>query len=312
MVFAGYAINMFAVPALALAGNWPVAAALMIAERTGRAIRKPSVETLISYSGKEIGQGWVFGLNEALDQLGATVGPLIVALVLFLKGSYKDGYAVLLISALLCIGTLIVARLLFPKPEELEKKVATPLETKGFPKTYWLYVVAGALIAAGFVDFSLIAFHFQKTGSVTGEFIPISYAMAMAIAGISALIFGRLLDRVGYTIIIIAFFLSAFFAPFVFLGKLFLALVGMVLWGIGMGAQDSLLKASLANIISKEKRSTAFGLFDTSFGFAWFLGSASMGLLYAKSLTGVIVFSVVLQLAALPVFILAARRRNKS
>src|SRR5258708_20866526 len=77
VTFVGYVVNMLAVPALALAGNWPMAAALIIAERTGRAIRRPAVETMISYAGKEIGHGWVFGLHEALDQGVATFGPLI-------------------------------------------------------------------------------------------------------------------------------------------------------------------------------------------------------------------------------------------
>lgn len=302
--FIGYSINMLAVPALALAGNWPVAAALMIAERTGRAIRKPSMETMVSFTGKELDSGWVFGLNEFLDQFGATLGPLIVALVLFLKGSYKSGYAMLLISALLCLATLVIARLLFPKPEDLDKKEVKGLETKGFSKAYWLYVVAGALIAAGFVDFSLIAFHFQKTASVATQWIPILYAVAMAVAGVSSLFFGRLLDKVGFIVTPIAFFLGAFFAPFVFLGKFLLAFIGMILWGIGMGAQDSLLKAVLSNLVSKEKRSTAFGVFDTSFGIAWFLGSATMGILYTTSIPAMIIFSVVLQLAALPVFII--------
>src|SRR5947207_15803137 len=166
VTFFGYAVNMLAVPALALAGNWPVAAALVIAERTGRAIRSPSVEAMISYAGKEIGHGWVFGLNEALDQGGATVGPLIVALVLYLKGGYRYGFAVLLLSALLCLGTLVLARILYARPHELEGNKAQPLSGKGFPKTYWLYVAAGAFIAAGFADFALISFHFQKSATV--------------------------------------------------------------------------------------------------------------------------------------------------
>ena len=203
--FIGYAINMLAVPALALAGNWPTAAALMIAERTGRAIRKPSVETMLSFSGKEIGSGWVFGLNEFFDQFGATVGPLVVASVLFLKGSYRSGYAVLLISALLCLGMIVVARLLFPKPQELDKQEAVGLEAKGFSRAYWLYVLAGGLVAAGFADFSLIAFHFEKTASVPVPWIPILYAVAMATAGISALFFGRLLDKIGFKSLVVAF-----------------------------------------------------------------------------------------------------------
>ena len=308
--FVGYAINMLAVPALALAGNWPIAAALMIAERTGRAIRKPSIETMLSFSGKEMGSGWVFGLNEFLDQFGATIGPLIVAWVLFLKGSYKDGYAALLISALLCLGILVVARILYPKPQDLDKQEAVGLQTKEFTNYYWLYVLAGALIAAGYADFSLIAFHFQKTASVSMSWIPILYAVAMAMAGISSLLFGRLLDKAGFKISLLAFFLGALFAPFVFLGQFLLAFIGMVLWGIGMGAQESLLKATLANMVSKERRSTAFGVFDTGFGIAWFLGSAAMGILYTISIPALIVFSVGLQLAALPVFVLATKKQT--
>ncbi|HLK56930.1 MAG TPA: MFS transporter [Chthonomonadaceae bacterium] len=301
VTFTGYLINMLAVPALALAGNWPVAAALIVAERTGRAIRRPAVEAMISYTGKSLGSGWVFGLNEAMDQGGATVGPLIVALVLYLKGGYRHAFAILLVSALLCLSTLTLARLFYPHPHELEEKPAQSIETRGFSRAYWLYLGAGALIAAGFADFSLIAFHFQKAGSVPRDLIPVFYAVAMAWGAVASLIFGRLFDRMGRSAVLVAFFLSALFAPLVFLGGLVLALIGMMLWGIGMGVQDSLLKAILTAVVPKEKRSTAFGLFDTGFGIAWFLGSAAMGLLYDRSIPGLIAFSVILQLAALPV-----------
>jgi predicted MFS family arabinose efflux permease len=252
----------------------------------------------------------VFGLNEALDQGGATVGPLIVALVLYLRGGYRYGFAVLLLSALLCLGTLVVARLLYPRPHELEEKSVNSLQTKGSSRAYWLYVIAGAFIAAGFADFALIAFHFQKAGSLSSNVIPVFYAVAMGAGAIAALLFGRLLDRIGFLTLIVAFLLSALFAPFVFLGGAWIALIGMMLWGIGMGAQDSLLKAVLTKVVSAGKRSTAFGLFDTVFGVAWFLGSAAMGLLYDKSLSSLIIFSVVLQLAALPVFFWG-RRESK-
>lgn len=306
--FVGYAINMLAVPALALAGNWPVAAVLIVAERTGRAIRKPAVETMLSFAGKEMGSGWVFGLNEFLDQFGATLGPLIVAWVLFTKNSYKYGYGILLISALLCMAMLVTVRLFFPKPQDLDKKEAAGLETKGLTNIYWLYLSGGALIAAGFADFALIAFHFDKTNSVSMHWIPILYALAMAAAGISSLIFGRLLDKIGPKVMLTAFFLGAFFAPFVFLGKFILITIGMILWGIGLGAQESLLKAMLANVVSRDKRSTAFGVFDTGFGIAWFLGSAIMGILYVKSIAALIIFSVVLQVAALPIFVVAINK----
>src|SRR5256714_5991033 len=134
VIVVGYVINMLAVPALALAGNWPLASVLIIAERTGRGIRKPAVDAMLSYAGKSIGRGWVFGLNEGLDQAGATFGPLIIALVLFLRHGYREGFGILLISALLCLGTLAVGRIWYPRPHELEEESEQLLETEGFPK----------------------------------------------------------------------------------------------------------------------------------------------------------------------------------
>ncbi|MGA2352517.1 MAG: MFS transporter [Terracidiphilus sp.] len=308
----GYAINMLAVPALALAGNWPLAAALIVSERTGRAIRRPAMESMISHAGKALGQGWVFGLNEALDQTGATLGPLIIAFVMYKHGGYQHAFSVLLISALSCLTVLIVASMLYRKSSELDDRPSQSSRSKGFSKPYWLYMIAGALIAAGFADFSLIAFHFQKSGTVSQEFIPVYYAVAMATGAIASLVFGKLLDEAGLPILLIAFGVPAFFAPLVFLKSADLELVGMILWGMGMGAQDSCLKAILSSVVPAEKRSTAFGVFDTGFGIAWFAGSAIMGLLYQKSIPALIGFSVTLQLCALPVLVMATKQASRA
>jgi MFS family permease len=302
-IFTGYLVNMLAVPALALAGNWPMAAALVVAERMGRAIRKPSTDALLSHAGSRIGHGWAFGLNEFLDQTGATIGPLLMALILYFHGGYHRAFAVLLAPALLCLGAVAFARIRYPRPHELEIRQPIKFQTRGFSRIYWFYVIAGALIAAGFADFSLIAFHFQKTGSVAQSLVPVLYSVAMVTSALAALVFGKLLDHVGRPIVLLAFFLGAGFAPCVFLGGFGFALAGMVLWGIGMGAQDSLLKAMLSGVVPADKRSTAFGLFDTIFGIAWFAGSAGMGWLYDQSIAGLVVFSVLLQLMALPFFL---------
>jgi MFS family permease len=307
--FTGYAINLLAVPALALAGQWPLAAGLVIAERTGRGIRKPTVEGMLSYAGKSIGAGWVFGLNEALDQTGATIGPLLVALVLYLNGGYRTGFGVLLIPALLCLGILVVARLLYPRPHELEEAAGHAFVTTNLAAPYWIYLGAGALIAAGLADFALIGFHFHKANTVPVNLIPVFYAVAMGSSALASIPLGRLFDRFGANIALPAFFISAASAPFVFLGTPVFALIGMILWGVGMSAQGSLFQAMLTGVIPPEKRSTAFGLFDTGYGIAWFLGSAAMGLLYEKSILAVALFSVVLQLAALPVLFVANKMR---
>src|SRR5215831_8462543 len=307
--FLGYAVNMLAVPALALAMQWPIAATLVVAERVGRGIRKPTVDAMLSYAGKSIGAGWVFGLNEALDQAGATIGPLLMALILWLHGGFHTGFAVLLIPALLCLTTLLAASLLHPRPHELEQGAEHTVASANLSRAYWTYFVAGALIAAGFADFALIGFHFQKADAVPRNWIPLFYAVAMASGALTSIPLGRLFDRFGANISLFAFLISAAAAPLVLLGTFSFALVGMIFWGIGMSAQGALFQAMLTHVIPPQKRSTAFGLFDTGFGIAWFLGSATIGLLYDKSVVAVALFSMILQLAAIPVIFIANRQR---
>lgn len=307
--FVGYTINMLAVPALALSRQWPLAASLVVSERVGRGIRKPTVDAMLSYAGKSIGAGWVFGLNEALDQAGATIGPLVMALVLYLNGGYQTGFSVLLVPALLCLGTLAVARVLHPRPHEMEHGAGHALGTTNLTRAYWIYLAAGALLAAGFADFALIGFHFQKANVVPRNLIPVFYAVAMAASALASIPLGRVFDRLGPNVSLFAFVISAASAPFVFLGTSVFALIGMIFWGIGMSAQGSLFQAMLTGVIPPQKRSTAFGLFDTGYGIAWFLGSAAMGLLYDKSIPALVLFSVILQLAAVPILFIANTKR---
>jgi predicted MFS family arabinose efflux permease len=306
----GYAVNLLAVPALALAGNWPLAAALIVVERTGRAIRKPATEVMLAFAGRHMGQGWVFGLNEALDQAGATLGPLVVSLVLYLRGGYRMGFAILLVPALCTLAVLLTARHFFPRPQDLDP-AGRSLQARGFTLPYWIYVAGGMCLAAGFADFSLIAFHFQKTHLVPEAVIPMLYAAANAMGAIGALVLGRLYDRLGLAVVLGAFLLGAAFAPMVFLGNAGVAGLGVVIWGVGMGAQESLLKPIVAGLIAANKRGTAFGLFDACFGVAWFLGSALMGFLYMRSIVGLVVFSVAAQLMALPIFVVARAAARK-
>src|ERR1700730_10431308 len=132
ITFIGYALNLFAVPLLSLAGNWPLAASLMILERLGKAIRNPSRDAMLSYATKETGRGWGFGLHEAMDQVGAVIGPLIVSCFLYYQGTYQTSFAILLIPALCALSVLVVARFLYPRPQDLE--VETPnVKIEGFP-----------------------------------------------------------------------------------------------------------------------------------------------------------------------------------
>ncbi len=290
---------MLAVPALALAGEWPAAAGLMVAERTGRAIRRPVVEGLLAQAGNSIGHGWVFGLNEALDQTGATIGPLITAFVLYAHGTYQRAFAFLLIPALLCLGVLVTAKLLYNRQFSVEPASTKATNLRLYPRSYWMYAAAAACFAAGFADFSLIAYHFRKTGVFDQALVPVLYSGAMAVGAISSLVLGRLLDRAGTLAAFIGFSLSACSAPLIFFANSSLIIVGVGLWGVGLAAQGSIIKALLAQIVPSG-RGTAFGVFDTVFGLSWFVGSAAMGLLYSRSMVGLVVFSTALQLVAVP------------
>lgn len=298
----GYLINLFAVPLLALAGNWQVAAALIILERFGKGLRVPPRDAMLSYATKHTGRGWGFGMHEALDQIGAVTGPLLIAAILFFHGSYQIAFATLLVPAFFALLFLIITRFAYPTPHEMEAP-STHLETKGFSKKYWLYILAIGLVGAGYVDFALIAFHFQKASILTPSWIPFFYSIAMAVDGIAALLMGRLFDVKGIATLALMTSLSAFFAPLVFFGNFYGALIGMILWGIGMGSQESIMRAMVAVLVPPQKRGSAYGLMYLVFGLFWAAGSALMGYFYDISWLYLVIFSLAAQFASIPIFL---------
>jgi len=304
LLFAGYGLTFIAVPLLALAGSWEIAALLLVAERIGKAIRTPSRDVILSCASDQIGRGWGFGLHEALDQVGAICGPLAMAAAFYFTGSYRTGFCLLLIPALVAFSVLAFARQVYPNPHDLES-ATIKLESKGFSRSFWLYLVAIGCVAAGYADFPLVAYHFKKVGTVPEYCIPIFYAVAMGVDAVAALIFGRLFDRIGFPVLLAPVLLSSLFAPLAFWGGFYPALVGMALWGVGMGAQESIVRAAIADMVPRARLGFAFGLFNTAYGFAWFFGSALMGLLYDVSVTALVVFSIAAQLAAVPVLLIS-------
>ena len=302
----GYFINMLAVPLLAIAGTWQVAAVLIIAERAGKAIRNPARDAMLSHASSQIGRGWAFGLHEALDQTGAMAGPLLLALVLYLNGSYEEAFALLLVPAVLALSFLLVARAAYPNPRDFEPE-AVNLGQK-LPSVFWLYLLGVGLVAAAYADFPLIAFHFKDVSIASDSWTPVFYATAMGVAGVTALVLGRLFDRVGIVALIGAFLVSSFFPVMVFYGGFAVAFIGIVLWGIGLGAQESIMKAVVAHMVPSHRRASAFGMFDCGFGVAWFVGSALMGFLYDHSIAALVVFSMSLQVLAVVWILMIGKR----
>lgn len=299
----GYVLQMAAVPALALAVTWPQAAILIVLERVGKAIRNPPRDAMLSHAGKQVGgYGWVFGIHEAMDQFGAMVGPLAVSAILARRGDYHQAFALLLIPAAINLSFVGLARWLYPRPQDMETAEQT-LTGKDLPRVFWVYLAGAALVAAGFADYPLVAYHFDKTHVVSGEQIAIFYAAAMAVSGTGSLVFGRLFDRFGFRVLAALTVISALFAPLVFLGGFWAALFGAVLWGIGMGVHESIIPAAVSPMVPPGRRASAFGLFTAGYGLFWFLGSAAIGTLYDVSLPMTIIFCVALELAAAPIFL---------
>lgn len=306
----GYLINLLVVPMLALTDNWITASILIILERLGKAIRTPSRDAMLSYAGETVGMGWGFGLHKALDQIGAMLGPLIITTVLFFKHGYSEGFAILGIPAFLALIILAITRWYFPHPKNLIVK-QEDIKPQGIASLFWWYLAAISLIAAGYADFSLMAYHFEKTKILSALWIPLAYAAAMGSSSLFTPILGRLYDRLGMIVLILVIIITVFFAPLVFLSHTpAIVIGGVVLWAVGVSAQQSLMSAFIGNLVIPEKRGSAFGIFHMAYGFFWFLGSAAMGFIYEYSIRDLVLFIMALQFLALPLLIIVKYKQK--
>ncbi len=314
----GYAVDVLAIPALALVpeNGWVFACALVILERAGKAIKKPAKNTLISFAASQAGAGKGFAIQEFVDQIGAFLGPVILFLVLLVKkdgdlfSAYRLCFLVLGIPALITLALLFYAKKKFPHPEDFEK---TPDEKVPFRANagFWVYIAGICCLAFGFIDFPLITLHVSRSALVQTDALPLLYAGAMVVDAFAALWFGFLFDKRGIRVLMLSTLLSAGSAALIFgFSSLWATALGIMLWGVGMGAQESVLKSVVNRIVPKNNRAAGFGVFETAFGAAWFLGSLLTGALYDVSKPWMIAVSVVMQLAAIPLFYRISRAED--
>ena len=332
MTIVGYVLDILAVPLLALVGEhgWIAACALLVIQRMGKAIKKPAKDTIMSFAASQEGVGKSFGIQEVLDQIGAFIGPVLLYLVMLFKTDgttyevYSTCFAFLAVPGAITLVLLLVTRCKFPNPEhfEPEPKEYVPFKMK---KEFILYIVGISLFAFGFIDYSIIIMHVSRTYSaltsglsetsslVNSGTLPLLYAGAMLVDAVAALIFGMMYDKNGVKALVWSTLISAPFAVFVFaFNSVPMLLLGIALWGVGMGAQESILKAAVTSMVPKTSRATGYGIFECSFGAFWFLGSWLMGVLYDASIPAMIAVSVAAQLAAIPLYIASAKLRKNA
>lgn len=331
MTILGYVLDIIAVPALALVGEhgWVWACALLVVQRMGKAIKKPAKDTILSFAASQEGIGKSFGIQELLDQIGAFLGPVLLYLVMLFQTdgtvfqAYSTAFAVLAIPGAITLVLLFITKHKFPNPEHFEPdpKQYIPFRMK---KEFVLYIAGISLFAFGFIDYSIVIMHVSRTYSslaaglaqttslVSSGTLPLLYAGAMLTDAVAALIFGAVYDKKGVTALVLSTLLSAPFPILIFTGRSVPAvLAGIALWGVGMGAQESILKAAVTSMVPKASRATGYGIFECSFGVFWFLGSWLLGVLYDVSIPAMVAISVLAQLAAIPLYLWSARARQK-
>lgn len=311
----GYAVDVFAVPALALVhrDGWIAACVLLVIERIGKAIKKPAKNTILSFAATQEGVGKSFAIQEALDQLGAFIGPLLLYVVMLYKHgdeyeTYNTAFAFLLLPAICTIAFLLFAKSRFPNPEAFEPE-AKEAKKNSFvgKKSFYLYLAGISCFAFGFVDFPLVTMHLAKSKLFDESTLPLLYSGAMLVDAVAALFFGWLFDKLQTRALVISTAISAFFAVFAFgMTSQTMIMLGVALWGVGMGAQESIMKAAVATLTSKEHRASSYGAFEFLFGLAWFLGSWALGAIYDYSLSMFVIISVAAQLLALPCYLLSS------
>lgn len=298
LAIAGYAINLLAIPLLAFVETWQQAALLITIERTGKAIRGPARDLLLSEATGKVGHGFGFGVHAVMDQTGACAGPLLMAVITARTGNISTAFAWLTVPAVLALLSIILARAVRPvRVEPPPPKVLPPM-----PDVFWPYVIAAGLLAFGFVDFPVLGAHFEKRGMFGAATIPLLYSAAMAMSGLTAFIYGRLFDRYGIVVLSYGIGISMLALPLGFLGGSTAAVLAVLCWASGLGVQDATLRAGIAQVVSMNKRGTAFGTFNGIYGVSWFLGSAIIGVLYGFSIAAVVVFGMAAQFAAAVMF----------
>ncbi|MEV6793433.1 MFS transporter [Streptomyces sp. NPDC051320] len=315
---AGYALTVVSVPLLGLAGALWVACALVIAERVGKAVRSPAKDTLLSYATAATGRGRGFAVHEAMDQIGALIGPLTVAGVLALTGNdYAPALAVLALPGAAVLAVLVWLRRRVPDPAAYERGPASASQQDTtdhvpgrLPRDFWVYACFTAATMAGFTTFGVLSFHLVERGMLSASLVPVLYAGAMAVDAAAALATGWVYDRVGPRVLVALPLLTAAVPALAFTNTLAIAVTGSLVWGAAMGIQESTLRATVADLVAAERRATAYGIFAGVVGAASLVGGAMTGALYTYSIPVLITVVTAVQVAALA--LLAATRVRRT
>lgn len=301
-------VPLLALTPLLATGGAVLASVLLLLERFGKAVRSPSKSVLLARAAQDVGLGRGFGVHKAMDQVGAFVGPLLVAAVLAGTGSFVPSLAVLAVPGALAMVLLVVMRRLAPDddpaPAEVRPRAATgPLgwlaPARDLPGEFWVFAAGAAAVGAGLTTFAVISYHLVDDELLAPAVVPVVYAGAMLAAAVGALVVGALHDRFGPRAVLVVPVLVAAVPPLAFGAALPAVLTGVGLWGLAGGVLDSTVKARVAELVHPGRRATAYGWFAAVQGVAAVVGGVLAGAWAADALGVLVVVVAVLQVVAL-------------
>lgn len=336
----GYAATACAVPAMGFAGSLLGVSLLIIFERFGKSLRTPSRDAMISHAAAAVGRGKGFAMHEVMDQIGAVAGPLVVsALLSATAGDYHVALGALIIPGIAAICVLLALRRKVPNPAvyELEAAESAKDETapertgspdagaqpagtenadrngaRKLPRLFWHYTFACSIMLTGVATFGVIGYHLVSVNLADDALVPLLYAIAMAVDGLFAAITGVLYDKLGTRVLLCLPFVCAAIPFFAYTGNLATVIVGIILWGVSLGIQESTMRAAVADMIPLSQRATAYGLFSVFVGISSLLGGVIAGGLYTVSVPALICYSAAAEAVALVLLVGAVRRTGRA
>jgi MFS family permease len=277
----GYAMTATAIPLLAYAGSWEYATLLYLVERVGKGLRAPVRDVVLAEVTEDIGRGKGFGIHELMDQMGAVAGPLLVALMISFY-SYRLAFLALAAPGAISIALVVTAFALYPKLKSLE--VSRPrISFRGLGRKFYVYTLATILLSLGYVHWMNVSY-FLKYWNVLGDAdIALAYMVAMLTDAVIAVPIGVLYDKIKFKSLYLAP-LSALASAILFIYTPTLMGAGEVtariatyamaaLWGITMGCFETIMRASIADLLPPEKRALGYGVYGLVYGVSWTIGS---------------------------------------
>ncbi len=312
----GYAMTVLSVPLIGVTGVLAPALVMYGTERLGKAVRSPAKDTLLSYAAAKTGRGSAFGVHQALDQTGALLGPLLLAAILTWRdGDYRLAFGILAIPGVLLLCMLLWLRSRVPDPREYESSLedttapdtAPIAHATGLPATFWQYVAVVAVLSAGVASFPLIAFHALNRHLAADATIPLLFAVAMAVDGLSGFLVGRLYDAYGPRVLV-AVPVAAAIAAIAFTSSVALLWIGVAIWGVVNGVLDSTVKAVVSEIVPSTSRAAGFGWLALVRGLGLLVAGAALGLAYEHNPATAIGLIVAINVVALAGLVAILRR----